>query len=177
MPLQQYFIFVGGSLLILLFAANWLVPLPASNELINSDVSLPVIRIHSELKGPEAVVIDTSESMIRPILAAHEDTGIPQTVIPSEWTLNKAFAGLDAPLRPQAGANEQNKREEGQQQTRRKFVGARPKRRPILIDRSVEPDATAFRVTFAQLVPRLPKQAGRNEPKARRPISAFNHGW
>jgi hypothetical protein len=46
-----------------------------------------------------------------------------------------------------------------------------------LIDRSVEPDAKGFRMTFAQLVPRLPKQAGRNEPKARRPISAFNQGW
>jgi hypothetical protein len=45
MPLRQYFLFVGGALLTLLFAANWLMPLPASSELINSDVKLPVIRI------------------------------------------------------------------------------------------------------------------------------------
>jgi hypothetical protein len=179
MPLRQYFLFVGGALLMLLIAANWLIPRSRSNELI--DTKLPEIRIHSELKGPEAVVIDTSKSVIGPILTAHEDTVTPQTVIPSEWTPNEALVELDAPVRPQIGADGQKERGEGQHQIGRKVTGARLKRRPILIQRPdqvhVEPDATDFRESFAQLVARVPRQAGRNEPKARRPISVFDQGW
>ena len=181
MPLRQYFLFVGGALLTLLLAANWLMPGPRSNKLIDSDVKLPVIRIYSERKGPEAVVIEPSKSMIGPTLDAHEETVAQQTVLPSEWTQNEALAELDTPLRPQIDANELNKREGGQHQTSREVMGARVKRRPILIHRPgqvhVEPDATDFREKFAQLVPRLPRQAGRNEPKARRPVSVFDQGW
>jgi hypothetical protein len=60
MPLQQYFLFVGGALLILLFATDWVVPQP-KGEGIKSEVKLPVIRIYSDRKGPEAVVFDTTE--------------------------------------------------------------------------------------------------------------------
>jgi hypothetical protein len=60
MPLQQYLLFVGGTLLILLFATDWVVPQP-KGERIKSEVKLPVIRIHSDRKGPEAVVFDTTE--------------------------------------------------------------------------------------------------------------------
>ena len=58
-PLRSYFLFVGGALLALLFAANWLLPSSPSDARIGSAQNLPNIRIHSELKGPEAVVIDT----------------------------------------------------------------------------------------------------------------------
>jgi hypothetical protein len=185
MPLRQYFLFVGGALLTLLFAANWLMPLPASNELINSDVKLPVIRIHSELKGPDAVVIDTSRSTVRPLLAVREDIVAPQAVTPSESTLDEAFAHLDAPLRPQADVSEQRKTGEGQQPTSRKFMEARLERRRILIHRShsahVEPvpvhSGVDFSESFAQLVPNSLKQAGRGEVKNRRPITVFNQGW
>lgn len=185
MPLRQYFLFVGGALLTLLFAANWLMPLPASSELINSDVKLPVIRIHSELKGPEAVVIDTSKSTIGPMLAAREEIVAPQAAIPSESTPDEVFSHLGTPLRPQADVNEQKKTGEGQQQTSRKAMEARLERRPILIHRShpvhVEPvpvhSGVDFRDTFAQLVPRSLKQAGRDEVKNRRPMTVFNQGW
>ena len=100
MPLRQYFLFVGGALLTLLFAANWLMPLPASSELINSDVKPPVIRIHSELKGPEAVVIDTSKSTIGPMLAAREEIVAPQAAIPSESTPDEVFCASGHALAP-----------------------------------------------------------------------------
>jgi len=58
-PLRSYFLFVGGALLALLFATSWLLPLPPSDARIGSVQNLPNIRIHSALKGPEAVVIDT----------------------------------------------------------------------------------------------------------------------
>jgi hypothetical protein len=41
MPSQRYFLFAGGALLTLLLTANWLVPVPVSNELTKSDVNLP----------------------------------------------------------------------------------------------------------------------------------------
>ena len=59
-----------GALLMLLFGANWLMLLPTSSERINSERKLPTIRIHSALKGPEAVVIEASKSTIGPMLAA-----------------------------------------------------------------------------------------------------------
>lgn len=185
MPLRQYFLFVGGALLALLLAANWLMPVPKSNELINSDVHLPVIRIHSELKGPEAVVIDTSKSTIGPMLAVREDIVAPQAAIPSESTPDEVFPHLGTPLRPQADVNEQKKTGEGQQQTSRKVMEARLERRRILIHRSrpvhVEPvpvgSGLDFRDTFAQVVPHSLKQAGRGEVKNRGPMTVLNQGW
>jgi hypothetical protein len=79
MPLRQYFLFVGGALLAVLFVANWLVP--ASRERADSAVNFPPIRIHSDRKGPEAVVIDTkNKSMLAPMLAVHEDVVATQAV-------------------------------------------------------------------------------------------------
>lgn len=66
MPLQRYLLWVGGALLALLFAANSLLPPPVSNDLINSRARLPMVRIHSELKGPQAVVIDTNTAAVVP---------------------------------------------------------------------------------------------------------------
>ena len=45
-------------MLTLLFAADALMPRPPANENIGSGPKLPRILIHSERKGPEAVVID-----------------------------------------------------------------------------------------------------------------------
>jgi len=58
-PLRGYFLSVGGALFALLCAAGWLIPEPPSGR-IDRDFD-PVIRIHSELKGPELVVIDTNQ--------------------------------------------------------------------------------------------------------------------
>jgi hypothetical protein len=91
MPLRRYFLFAGGALLTLLLAANWLLPVPASNELTNSHVNLPPIRIHSELKGPAAVVIDTGKSGIEPI-PAHRDVVVSTDVASSESVLDEALA-------------------------------------------------------------------------------------
>ena len=67
MPLRGYILSVGGALLTLLFAADWLMARPAPNGSINSHSELPVIRIHSELKGPDAVVIKTNQPTILPV--------------------------------------------------------------------------------------------------------------
>jgi hypothetical protein len=63
MPIRQYFSWVGSVLLVALFAANWWLPDPADdshsavppNEMVN-------LRIRSDHKWPERVVLDTSHS-------------------------------------------------------------------------------------------------------------------
>ncbi|MBR0694711.1 hypothetical protein [Bradyrhizobium lablabi] len=63
MPIRQYFVWVGSVLLAALFAADWWLPDPAAhphsapppNERVN-------LRIRSEHKWPERVVIDTAHS-------------------------------------------------------------------------------------------------------------------
>ena len=60
-PLRNYFLWVGGALLVLLFAADSLLPPSPPSKLIESHSTLPPIRITSDRKGPEAVVIDTSQ--------------------------------------------------------------------------------------------------------------------
>jgi hypothetical protein len=181
MPLQKYFLFAGGALLTLLLATNWLLPMPPSNRLINSEVKLPVIRIHSALKGPEPVVIDTSKSSMGPVLAAKEDSVAPETVILSEWAYNEAHAHQGAPIRPQVDAYKQKNTGGNRQQISRKLIAARAKRRrppshhpdPL----HVEPDPAHFRMTFNQFVPRQPKQASHNEPLARSTVNIFNQAW
>lgn len=61
MPLLRYFIFVGGSLLALLFVVNAAFPTePLPGNLTSSGSDLPPVRIHSERKLPDRVVFDTS---------------------------------------------------------------------------------------------------------------------
>ena len=60
MPLLRYFIFVGGSLLTLLFVANTVFPTEPLPQTLTSGSDLPPIRIHTERKLPARVVFDTS---------------------------------------------------------------------------------------------------------------------
>ena len=59
-PWRGYVLWVGGTLLVLFVAADALMPPPAASRYFSATAKMPTIRIHSELKGPEAVVIDTS---------------------------------------------------------------------------------------------------------------------
>ena len=67
MPVLRYFVFVGGALCALLLAVNAVIsPSPGHDNGISSNAELPVIRIHSDRKGPEAVVFDTTQPTIVP---------------------------------------------------------------------------------------------------------------
>ena len=68
----------------LLFAANSLLPAPLPNKLIESQSTLPPIRITSELKGPEAVVIDTSQLGFMPMLPDKEVAAAPSPPLSSD---------------------------------------------------------------------------------------------
>jgi hypothetical protein len=76
MPLARYFLFVGGTLLVLLLALNAYIPSIPSPVVASAPVEhvdRPVVRIHSAQKLPERIVIDTSIPTIVPppvVLAA-----------------------------------------------------------------------------------------------------------
>src|SRR5262249_38340708 len=63
MPILRYFLFVGGSLLALLLVANAALPTEPLPSNLTSASDLPPIRIHSDRKLPERVVLDTSAAM------------------------------------------------------------------------------------------------------------------
>ena len=92
LPLQRYFLFAGGALLILLFATDW-VASPLKGEHVKSEVRLPVIRIHSERKGPEAVVFDTTQpTFVAPVEQVGAAT--PRAVASTETSATEAIVQL-----------------------------------------------------------------------------------
>ena len=68
MPLLAYFWKVGAALLALLFVADFCLPKAAVTE--KTAVDQPAIRIHSDRKWPERVVLDTTLPAIVAIASA-----------------------------------------------------------------------------------------------------------
>ena len=64
MPVGRYFIFVGSILFALLLWADWYFP--GSAMASHADVDRSVLRIKSDHRWPERVVIDTSQPTIVP---------------------------------------------------------------------------------------------------------------
>ena len=78
MPWRGYIIWAGGALLALLFAIDGLTPRTASSEPSRAAVELPPIRIRSEAKGPEAVVIDTSRAAL--LAASDQELAVSEPI-------------------------------------------------------------------------------------------------
>jgi len=66
-PIARYFIIVGGTLAALLFVAGWCLPTPPA-MFADQPLALDraIIRIKSDRKWPEKVVLDTSQPTIAP---------------------------------------------------------------------------------------------------------------
>ena len=82
MPIGRYMAWVGTSLLVLLFVANWFLPQSLA-EPTGDEINRPVIRIASMQQPPERIVIDTNLPTIvpPPTLAADAfQTSRPQQV-------------------------------------------------------------------------------------------------
>jgi len=79
MPLARYFLFVGGTLLALLFVFDAYMPSPVVARAPVETIDRPVVRIHSAQKLPERIVIDTSiPTIVPPLVAVAEVTAKPQ---------------------------------------------------------------------------------------------------
>jgi hypothetical protein len=64
MLVLRYFVFAGGALLALLLACTAMLPKPpATGDTMASASDVPPIRIHSDRKLPERVVLDTNAVM------------------------------------------------------------------------------------------------------------------
>ncbi|MDA9434695.1 hypothetical protein [Bradyrhizobium sp. CCBAU 51627] len=65
MPIFRYFMFVGGALLALLFAADFIWPAsPAPQTVAGAGYDQPLIRIRSDRHLPDRVVLDTNQPTI-----------------------------------------------------------------------------------------------------------------
>jgi hypothetical protein len=74
MPIARYIVWVGTSLLALLFVANWFLP-ESLPEPAHEAIDKPVIRIASIQQPPERVVIDTNQPTIVPPPPLFESAG------------------------------------------------------------------------------------------------------
>ena len=65
MPIFRYFMFVGGALLALLFAADFVWPTsPVAQVVAGASYDQPLIRIRSDRHLPDRVVLDTSQPTV-----------------------------------------------------------------------------------------------------------------
>jgi hypothetical protein len=111
LPLRRYFLFVGGGLIVLVLLLGAVLPSPARQGSA-SGPKFPVIRIHSELKRPPAVVIDTSQRMIAPVIAAQDDSSAaPAPLVMPDSRVRESFAQLVLPSNGQASDSEPKKPE------------------------------------------------------------------
>jgi hypothetical protein len=102
MPVFQYFGWIGSFLLATLLAANWCFPAPID---LQSDVSLDQkvhIRIHTDHKWPERVVLDSTRSTLARDRKADGETDVAgsETAILAERQPFEAFAEMAPPARP-----------------------------------------------------------------------------
>lgn len=98
MPVLRYFIFVGAGLLALLFAVDLVLPQQPGVQpaVVASTGDVPLIRIHSERKLPERVVLDTSQPTIVPSTVKTAAVVAPQQ---PQGQVSQALAELSAKTR------------------------------------------------------------------------------
>jgi hypothetical protein len=88
MPVGRYFIFVGSILFALLLFADWYFP--GSAVASRADVDRSILRIKSDHRWPERIVIDTSQPTIVPPAVLAENP-------PAARASRQAFARIISP--------------------------------------------------------------------------------
>lgn len=98
MPIFRYFLFVGGALLTLLFAADYVLPSqPIAQAVATASNDQPLIRIRSDRHLPERVVLDTTQPTIVPPAAKTAAMVSPQP--PVQDSASAALAAMSAKAR------------------------------------------------------------------------------
>ncbi|KYG99062.1 hypothetical protein [Bradyrhizobium sp. DOA1] len=98
MPIFRYFIFVGGALLALLFAADFMLPTaPVAQAVATATNDQPLIRIRSDRHLPERVVLDTSQPTIAAPAVKTASVAAPQP--PAADNASAALADMSAKAR------------------------------------------------------------------------------
>ncbi|MDA9503890.1 hypothetical protein XI09_03545 [Bradyrhizobium sp. CCBAU 11386] len=98
MPIFRYFMFVGGALLTLLFAVNFVLPAsPVTQAVATAGNDQPLIRIRSDRHLPERIVLDTSQPTIAPPAMKTAAVVAPQP--PVQDAASAALAEMSAKAR------------------------------------------------------------------------------
>ncbi len=99
MPIFKYFIFVGGALLALLFAADFVFPAAPIAQAVATTAGndQPMIRIRSNRHLPERVVLDTSQPTIAAPAVKTAAVAAPQP--PVQDGVSPALAEVSAKTR------------------------------------------------------------------------------
>ena len=192
LPLRRYFLLIGGILLALLFAIDALTPRQPTIEAGNSGPRLPRIRIYSEQRGPEAVVMDTSRPVIVATPPAEQETA--KTITSPEPRVAEDVTSLAPPSPRQTDAKKPSQ-VEPKPQRRSNLAKARAPRPPVYAQRpdvgwfdgawTFGPQDARIRDSFAQLSPRGRRQGGgrrevawaRTERARRSHFGWFDAGW
>jgi hypothetical protein len=84
MPLARYFVFVGGALMALLFVFDFFSPKAVADSGIQSagTIDKSTLRIRSEQKWPERVVLDTTHPTIVQKVAQSQAAPTVQAALP-----------------------------------------------------------------------------------------------
>ena len=103
MPVLRYFLFVGGSLLVLLFAIDAFVP--KEPVVTAADASTPTdnptLRIRSDRKWPERIVFDTSvPTIVPPVQTAATEVSPPPPTAANEFTAKARVRESFAQFKP-----------------------------------------------------------------------------
>jgi hypothetical protein len=103
LPVARYFIFVGGTLVALLFIPRWLLPNPPAT-FADQSVALDrtVIRIKSAHKWPEKVILDTSQLTITPRVIMDLPAIQSSIPLPSDKAPDPSILEAMALLKPDA---------------------------------------------------------------------------
>ncbi len=132
MPVSSYLVYVGGALLALLFIADaFLLDRPAMRGGPGASVA---IRIHSNLKLPERVVLDTSQPTIVPTDIAKAELAAPPGADSREIRAQEAFAQL-RPLDAERLQSRQSTKPEAKPQRQSKIARRHIERRIRLVAR------------------------------------------
>lgn len=134
MPIFRYFMFVGGALLVLLFAADFVWPRsPAAEVVVGASYDQPLIRIRSDRHLPERVVLDTSQPTIAAPVTKTAAVAAPQPTaqadpladMSAKTRVRETFAQF-TPKGDVAAARKVDAKAQAPAQPRRKVARAHP---------------------------------------------------
>jgi hypothetical protein len=99
-PIARYFMFVGCTLVALLFIAGWCLPTPPALFADQSvAIDRAVIRIKSAHKWPEKIVLDASQPIMAP-LAVGEPAATHSVRLPPDEAEDQSYLETLAQLKP-----------------------------------------------------------------------------
>jgi len=131
MPWVRYFLYVGGFLLAVLFISDSF--LPKDPVELKAEAEHPAIRIQSDRKWPERVVLDTSRPTIVPPQSATVTAAAPAPVaseLGSKAHGRNSYAALETPDPKQAQSSPPAKLEKKLQ---RKRTIAKRRMEPMMV--------------------------------------------